>query len=68
MKEALSPHAKIVDPFAEKQGGIDFGSLAKTALAGLGIHSAIDFFRKKSSDFGRFPHDSPPPSANFLNN
>jgi hypothetical protein len=41
MKEALSPHAKIVDPFAEKQGGIDFGRLAKTALAGLGIHSAI---------------------------
>ena len=50
MKEATSPHAKIVDPFAEKQGGIDFGGLAKTALAGLGIHSAIDFFRKKSSD------------------
>jgi len=50
MKEATSPYAKIVDPFAEKQGGMNLGSLAKTALAGLGIHSAIDFFRKKSSD------------------
>ena len=50
MKEAVSPHAKIVDPFAEKQGGMNFGSLAKTVLAGLGIHSAIDFIRKKSSD------------------
>ena len=47
---ATSPHAKIVDPFAEKQGGMDFGSLAKTVLAGLGIHSAIDFIRSKSSD------------------
>ena len=47
---ATSPHAKIVDPFAEKQGGMDFGSLAKTVLAGLGIHSAIDFIRNKSSD------------------
>ena len=47
---ATSTHAKIVDPFAEKQGGMDFGSLAKTVLAGLGIHSAIDFIRNKSSD------------------
>ena len=47
---ALPAGAKIVDPFAEKQGGMDFGSLAKTVLAGLGIHSAIDFIRKKSSD------------------
>ena len=29
---------------------MNFGSLAKTVLAGLGIHSAIDFIRKKSSD------------------
>ena len=50
MKESASPHAKIVDPFAEKSGGMNFGSLAKTVLAGLGIHSAIDFIRKKSSD------------------
>ena len=50
MKEAASPHAKIIDPFAEKSGGMNFGSLAKTVLAGLGIHSAIDFIRKKSSD------------------
>ena len=50
MKESVSPHAKIVDPFAEKSGGMNFGSLAKTVLAGLGIHSAIDFIRKKSSD------------------
>ena len=27
-----------------------FGSLAKTVLAGLGIHSGFDFIRKKSSD------------------
>ena len=47
---ATSPHAKIVDPFAEKQSGLDFGSLAKTVLAGLGIHSAIDFIRNKSFD------------------
>ena len=47
---ATSPHGKIVDPFAEKQGGMDFGSLAKTVLAGLGIHSAIDFIRNKSSN------------------
>ena len=45
-----SPHAQIVDPFAEKQSGMDFGSLAKTVLAGLGIHSAIDFIRNKSAD------------------
>ena len=50
MKESASPYAKIVDPFAEKSGGMNFGSLAKTVLAGLGIHSAIDFIRKKSSD------------------
>ena len=50
MKEATSPHATIVDPFAEKSGGMNFGSLAKTVLAGLGIHSAIDFIRSKSSD------------------
>ena len=47
MKEVISPHAKIVDPFAEKEGGFDMGNLAKTVLAGLGIHSAIDFFRKR---------------------
>ena len=41
---ALPKHAKIVDPFSEKEGGFDYGSLAKTVLAGLGIHSAIDFF------------------------
>ncbi len=50
MKEAASPHAKIIDPFADKQGGMNFGSLAKTALAGLGIHSAIDFFRNRKVD------------------
>ena len=50
MKEALSPHAKIVDPFAEKEGGFDMGNLAKTVLAGLGIHSAIDFFRNRKVD------------------
>tara|TARA_Y100000310_G_C20149525_1_gene564049 strand:- start:227 stop:526 length:300 start_codon:yes stop_codon:yes gene_type:complete len=50
MKEIISPHAKIVDTSAEKGDGMDFGSLAKTVLAGLGIHSAIDFIRKKSSD------------------
>ena len=50
MKESVSPHAKIIDPFAQKSGGMNFGSLAKTVLAGLGIHSAIDFIRKKSSD------------------
>ena len=50
MKEAISSSAKIIDPFAEKSGGMNFGSLAKNVLAGLGIHSAIDFIRKKSSD------------------
>ena len=50
MKEAISPHAKIVDPFAEKEGGFNMGNLAKTVLAGLGIHSAIDFFRKRKVD------------------
>ena len=50
MKEAASPHAKIIDPFAEKSGGTNFGSLAKTVLAGLGIHSAIDFFRNRKTD------------------
>ena len=50
MKEAISPHAKIGDPFAEKEGGFDMGNLAKTVLAGLGIHSAIDFFRKRKID------------------
>ena len=50
MKEIISPHAKIVDTSGEKGSGMDFGSLAKTVLAGLGIHSAIDFIRKKSSD------------------
>ena len=50
MKEIISPHAKIVDTSAEKKGGMDFGSLAKTVLAGLGIHSAIDFIRSKSAD------------------
>mgnify|MGYP003654516855 CR=1 FL=1 len=50
MKEAISPHARIVDPFAEKEGGLNMGNLAKTALAGLGIHSAIDFFRNRKVD------------------
>tara|TARA_R110002110_G_scaffold162929_1_gene362492 strand:+ start:197 stop:496 length:300 start_codon:yes stop_codon:yes gene_type:complete len=50
MKEAISPSAKIIDPFAEKSGGMNLGGLLKNVLAGLGIHSAIDFFRKKSSD------------------
>ena len=50
MKEIISPHAKIVDPFAEKEGGFDMGNLAKTVLAGLGIHSAIDFFRNRKVD------------------
>ena len=50
MKEAISPHAKIVDPFAEKEGGFNMGNLAKTVLAGLGIHSAIDFFRNRKVD------------------
>ena len=50
MKEALSPYAKIVDPFAEKEGGFNMGNLAKTVLAGLGIHSAIDFFRNRKID------------------
>ena len=50
MKEALSPHAKIVDPFAEKEGGFNMRNLAKTVLAGLGIHSAIDFFRNRKTD------------------
>lgn len=47
---ALPAGAKIVDPFSEKSGGFDYGSLAKTVLAGLGIHSAIDFFRNKGTD------------------
>ena len=50
MKEVISPHAKVVDPFAEKEGGFDMGNLAKTVLAGLGIHSAIDFFRNRKVD------------------
>ena len=50
MKEIISPHAKIVDPFAEKEGGFDMGNLAKTVLAGLGIRSAIDFFKKRKVD------------------
>ena len=50
MKEAISPHARIVDPFAEKESGFNMGSLAKTVLAGLGIHSAIDFFRNRKVD------------------
>jgi len=50
MKEAISPHANIVDPYAEKEGGFNVGNLAKTVLAGLGIHSAIDFFRKRKVD------------------
>ena len=50
MKEATAPYAKIVDPFAEKEGGFDMGNLAKTVLAGLGIHSAIDFFRNRKVD------------------
>ena len=47
---ALPAHAKIVDPFAEKSGGFNMGNLAKTVLAGLGIHSAIDFFRNRKVD------------------
>ena len=50
MKDAISPHARIVDPFAEKESGFNMGSLAKTVLAGLGIHSAIDFFRNRKVD------------------
>ena len=50
MKEATSPYAKIVDPFAEKEGGFDMGNLAKSVLAGLGIHSAIDFFKNRKVD------------------
>jgi len=50
MKEIISPHAKIVDPFAEKESGFNMGSLAKTVLAGLGIHSAIDFFKNRKVD------------------
>ena len=50
MKEVISPHAKIVDPFAEKESGFNMGSLAKTVLAGLGIHSAIDFFKNRKVD------------------
>ena len=46
---ALPKHAKNDDPFSEKEVGFDYGSLAKTVLAGLGIHSAIDFFRNKDS-------------------
>ena len=50
MKESTSPHANLDDPFAEKEGGLDMGNLAKTVLAGLGIHSAIDFFRNRKVD------------------
>ena len=52
ISEAISPHAVFVDPFAEKEGGFNMGNLAKSVLAGLGIHSAIDFFRnrKKTDD------------------
>ena len=50
MKESISSQAKIVDPFAEKSGGFNMGNLAKTVLAGLGIHSAIDFFRNRKTD------------------
>ena len=50
MKEVISPHAKIVDPFAEKESSFNVGNLAKTVLAGLGIHSAIDFFRNRKVD------------------
>ena len=50
MKETISPHARLVDPFAEKESGSNIGNLAKTVLAGLGIHSAIDFFRKRKID------------------
>ena len=46
----IHPHAKIVDPFAEKESGFNMGSLAKTVLAGLGIHSAIDFFKNRKVD------------------
>ena len=44
------PHARIVDPFAEKESGFNMGNLAKTVLAGLGIHSAIDFFKNRKID------------------
>jgi len=47
---ALPAGAKIVDPFAEKEGGFNMGNLAKTVLAGLGMHAAIDFFRNRKTD------------------
>ena len=50
MKESISSQAKIVDPFAEKSGGFNMGNLARSVLAGLGIHSAIDFFRNRKTD------------------
>ena len=51
ISESISPHAVFVDPFAEKEGGFNMGNLAKTVLAGLGVHSAIDFFKnRKTSD------------------
>ena len=50
MKEVISPHAKIVDPFAEKESGFNMGNLAKSVLACLGIHSAIDFFKNRKVD------------------
>ena len=46
----LHPHARIVDPFAEKESGFNMGNLAKSVLAGLGIHSAIDFFKNRKVD------------------
>ena len=45
-----SPHAQIIDPFSEKSGGFDYDNLAKTVLAGLGVNSAIDFFRKRKTN------------------
>ena len=50
MKEVISPHAKLVDPFAGKEDGFNLGNLAKTVLAGLGIHSAIEFFKNRKVD------------------
>ena len=49
ISESISPHAVFVDPFAEKTGGFNMGNLAKTVLAGLGVHSAIDFFKNRKS-------------------
>ena len=41
---ALPAGAQIKDPFAEKEGGMSLGSLAKNVLAGLGIILLLIFF------------------------